>query len=170
MLPAAATAEKIGARFCAVLACPAMHVGVRTDGERIAEIAYLPSCVPLAPARNRLAARAARQLDRYLENPGARFELPLAVVGSAYQRRVWAAISAIPCGRTATYGQLAKALRSAPRAIGQACGANWFPLVIPCHRVVGANDLGGFAHHGEGFHIEIKRWLLRHEHALPGHA
>jgi methylated-DNA-[protein]-cysteine S-methyltransferase len=170
MLPTAVTAQKIAARFCAVLEYPAMRVGIRTDGERIAEIAYLPSSVPLAPPRNRLAERAARQFDRYLEDPEMRFELPLAAVGSAYQRRVWAAIGAIPCGRTATYGQLAKGLRSAPRAIGQACGANWFPLVIPCHRVVGASGLGGFGHHGEGFHIEIKRWLLKHEHALPGHA
>lgn len=170
MLPSATAGERIGARFCAVLACPAMHVGIRTEGERIAEIAYLPTSVPLAPPRNRLAERAARQLDRYLDDPSARFDLPLAAVGTAHQRRVWSAICAIPCGRTATYGQLAKALRSAPRAIGQACGANWFPLVIPCHRVVGANDLGGFGHHGEGFHIEIKRWLLRHERALSGHA
>jgi methylated-DNA-[protein]-cysteine S-methyltransferase len=76
---------------------------------------------------------------------------------------VWEAIAAIPRGRTLTYGQVAKQVRSAPRAVGQACGANWFPLVIPCHRVVGAKSLGGFGHHGEGFHLEIKRWLLAHE-------
>jgi len=170
MAQTAASVVKVAARFCAVLQCPAMHVGVRTEGARIAEIAYLPTSVPLAAPRNRLAERAARQLDRYLDDPDARFELPLAEVGSTYQRRVWDAVSAIPRGRTATYGQIARALRSAPRAIGQACGANWFPLVIPCHRVVGANGLGGFAHHGDGFHLEIKRWLLCHEHALPGHA
>ncbi len=163
----AADLEQVAARFCAVLRCPAMHVGVRTKGDCVAEIAYLPHSVPLVAPRNRLAERAARQVERYLGDPDARFSLPLAETGSAYQRRVWDAISAIPRGRTATYGALAKALRSAPRAIGQACGANWFPLVIPCHRVVGANGLGGFAHHGEGFHLEIKRWLLWHEQAIP---
>jgi methylated-DNA-[protein]-cysteine S-methyltransferase len=152
--------------FDAVVTFPAMHIGVRTQGERIAEIAYLPFSVPALAPRNRLAKRAARQLERYLVDPDSLFDLPLAAVGSDFQRRVWRAISDIPRGRTLSYGQLAKALRSAPRAVGQACGANWFPLVIPCHRVVGASSLGGFAHHGEGFHLEIKRWLLAHEKAI----
>jgi methylated-DNA-[protein]-cysteine S-methyltransferase len=152
--------------FDAVLKFPAMHVGVRTQAGRVAEIAYLPFSVPLAAPANALAERAARQLERYLDDPDVRFDLPLAAVGSAFQRRVWQAICAIPRGRTLTYGQVAKHLRSAPRAVGQACGANWFPLVVPCHRVVAAGGLGGFGHHGEGFHLEIKRWLLAHEKAI----
>lgn len=152
--------------FDAVIEFPVMHVGVRTDAGSVAEIAYLPTSVAtLAPA-NRLAERAARQLEKYIDDPDTRFDLPLAAVGSPFQRRVWSAISAIPRGEVLTYGRIAKSLRSAPRAVGQACGSNWFPVVIPCHRVVGAKDLGGFAHHAEGFHIEIKRWLLRHERAL----
>ena len=152
--------------FDAVVKFPAMHVGLRTQGARLAEIAYLPFSVPLAAPANALAARAARQLERYLADPDFGFSLPLAEVGSAFQRRVWQAICGIPRGRTLTYGQVAKAIRSAPRAVGQACGANWFPLVVPCHRVVGAAGLGGFGHHGEGFHLEIKRWLLAHEKAI----
>ena len=62
-----------------------------------------------------------------------------------------------------TYGEMARLLRSGPRPVGQACGTNYFPLVIPCHRVVAANGLGGFAHHSSGYLIEIKRWLLQHE-------
>ena len=152
--------------FDAVIEFPVMHVGVRTDAGSVAEIAYLPKSVAaLAPA-TRLAERVARQLEKYIDDPDTRFDLPLAAVGTPFQRRVWAAISAIPCGEVLTYGRIAKSLRSAPRAVGQACGANWFPVVIPCHRVVGANDLGGFAHHAEGFHIEIKQWLLRHERVL----
>ena len=151
------------AEFSAVVEFPAMRVGVRTRGEVLAEICYLPrSCALVSPA-NRLAERAARQFERYLEDPDTAFDLPLARVGTAFQRRVWEAIASIPRGRALTYGQLAKGVRSAPRAVGQACGANWFPLVIPCHRVVGANGLGGFGNHGEGFHIDIKRWLLQHE-------
>ena len=152
--------------FDVVVKYPAMHVGVRTARERLAEIAYLPFSVPPAAPANRLAERAARQLERYLADPDWQFDLPLAEAGTPFQRRVWAAIRGIARGRTATYGQIARALRSAPRAVGQACGANWFPLVIPCHRVVGAAGLGGFAHHGEGFHLEIKRWLLAHEKAI----
>ena len=152
--------------FDAVVKFPAMHVGLRTQGVRVAEIAYLPFSVPLAAPANALAARAARQLERYLADPDFGFSLPLAEVGSAFQRRVWQAICGIPRGRTLTYGQVARAIRSAPRAVGQACGANWFPLVVPCHRVVGAAGLGGFGHHGEGFHLEIKRWLLAHEKVI----
>lgn len=154
------------ARFDAVIAFPAMHVGLRTHAGALAEIAYLPKSVGTIAPANRLAERATRQIERYLADPDAPFELPLAAVGTAFQRRVWAAVRSIPRGEVATYGQIARALRSGPRPVGQACGANWFPLVIPCHRVVGANGLGGFAHHGEGFHLEIKRWLLEHEQAL----
>jgi methylated-DNA-[protein]-cysteine S-methyltransferase len=152
--------------FDVVLKFPAMHVGVRTDAGRVAEIAYLPYSVSLLEPRNRLAERAARQFERYLDDPDIRFALPLAEVGSPFQRRVWDAICKVPRGRTLTYGQVARSLRSAPRAVGQACGANWFPLVIPCHRVVAAGGLGGFGHHGAGFHLEIKRWLLAHEKAI----
>ncbi|MEK6246032.1 MAG: methylated-DNA--[protein]-cysteine S-methyltransferase [Pseudomonadota bacterium] len=152
-------------RFDLVHAFPAMHVGVRIDAARLAEICYLPRSIPLAEPANRLAERAARQFEKYLADPDHRFNLPLAEVGTPFQRRVWDAICRIPRGRTLTYGQVAKHIRSAPRAVGQACGNNWFPLVVPCHRVVGSNGIGGFGHHGEGFHIEIKRWLLSHEKA-----
>lgn len=77
-----------------------------------------------------------------------------------------AAIAAIPRGRTATYGELATSLGSAPRAVGQACGANPFPLIVPCHRVTSAAGLGGFANAREGWLLEVKRWLLAFEGAL----
>jgi methylated-DNA-[protein]-cysteine S-methyltransferase len=153
-------------RFHGVFEFPAMHVGVRTEADKLAEIVYLPFSVPLAKPANRLAERCARQFERYLADADFRFDLPLAEVVTRFQRAVWQAICGITRGRTLTYGQVAKHVRSAPRAVGQACGSNWFPLVIPCHRVVGSGGIGGFAHHGEGFHIEIKRWLLRHEKAL----
>lgn len=72
-------------------------------------------------------------------------------------------IHAIPRGAVLTYGEVARRIASAPRAVGQACGANWFPLVIPCHRVTASGGLGGFARHDGGFHQEVKRWLLAHE-------
>jgi len=156
---------KVGGRFDAVMAFPAMRVGVRTQGETIGEIRYLPSAAALVAPGNPLAERAVRQIERYMEDPDFRFELPLAEAGTPFQRRVWEAIRAIARGHTLTYGEMARALRSVPRAVGQACGANPFPLVVPCHRVVGAKSVGGFAHHGAGFHIEIKQWLLQHEHA-----
>jgi methylated-DNA-[protein]-cysteine S-methyltransferase len=94
--------------------------------------------------------------------------LPTAPAGSPFQRRVWQAISAIPSGRTRTYGEIAAELGSAPRAVGGACRANPYPLLVPCHRVIGAAGLGGFAGDASGRLIAIKRWLLAHEGvALP---
>ena len=118
-----------------------------------------------APA-NALAERAARQLERYREDPDAKFDLPLLIEGSPLQRRVWDAMCAIPRGRTRTYGELARELGSVDaRAIGQACGDNRLPIVIPCHRVVAADGIGGFGHSTGGYLLEAKRWLLMHEAA-----
>lgn len=155
-----------GDAFQACLPTPFCVVGVRTEAGCVAEIVYLPAATPaLAPA-DRVAERACRQVERYLDDPRFRWNLPLQRAGTAFQRRVWSKIAAIGPGRTRSYGQLAKELDSAPRAVGQACGGNPFPLVIPCHRVVAAGGLGGFAHHAGGFHVAVKRWLLRHEGAL----
>ncbi len=151
------------ARFQAKLDTPFGLVGVRTEGAVLAEIVYLPrSAGTLAPA-NALAERACAQIEKYAADPGYRFKLPLKQVGTAFQRRVWDRIAAIPCGETMCYGDIARMLKSAPRAVGQACGTNYFPLVIPCHRVVAANGLGGFAHTSSGYLLEVKRWLLTHE-------
>ena len=150
-------------RFQAKLDTPFALVGVRTEGDVLAEIVYLPrSAGPMAPA-NALAEQACLQIEKYAADPEFRFELPLKPVGTAFQRRVWEQISAIPLGQTRSYGELARALKSAPRPVGQACGTNYFPLVIPCHRVVAAGGLGGFAHASSGYLLEVKRSLLAHE-------
>jgi methylated-DNA-[protein]-cysteine S-methyltransferase len=83
--------------------------------------------------------------------------------GTSFQKKVWDEISKIPKGNTLEYGQIAKILSSSPRAVGQACGSNPIPLVIPCHRVVSKSGLGGFMHHSDGSPISVKKWLLSHE-------
>ena len=151
----------------AVIAFPKMKVGVVTREERVAGIRYLPPETPTKDPENALAEWAARQIERYREDPDARFELPLLVEGTEFQRSVWDAMCAIPRGRTLTYGELARKLGGdgvdVPRAVGQACGDNKLPIVIPCHRVVAASGIGGFAHSTGGFLLEAKRWLLMHE-------
>lgn len=154
--------------FQAVVAAPGFCLGVQCSEEEVIEIHFLEPRPEVAPT-NALAAETVRQLKAYLADPAFEFGLPLRPSGTTFQRRVWERISAIPCGVTRTYGDVAGDLRNAPRAVGQACGANPFPLVVPCHRVVGANaGLGGFARHGGGFLLDIKRWLLAHEGCLPG--
>jgi methylated-DNA-[protein]-cysteine S-methyltransferase len=151
--------------FSAIVEAPFGAIGVRTAAGALIELVYLPATFDEKEPADKLAEQVAGQIGRYLENPDFRFDLPLSPVGSDFQRRVWQAISAIPRGSVLTYGGVAKLIRSAPRAVGQACGANWFPLIIPCHRVTGAAGLGGFAHQDDetGFHLGVKRWLLRHE-------
>ena len=149
--------------FDVVVAFPKMKVAVKTRGDRVAEIAYLPPSVPGIEAKNPLAERAARQLERYREDPDAQFDLPLAIEGTPFQRSLWDALRRIPRGKTLTYGALARRLGAPARAIGQACGDNRLPILIPCHRVVASNGIGGFAHATSGYLIEAKRWLLAHE-------
>ncbi len=149
--------------FQAKLDTPFALIGVRTEGAALAAIVYLPrSAGAMAPA-NELAERACAQIEKYVDDPGYRFDLPLKQVGTAFQHRVWDLIALIPGGETRRYGDLARVLGSAPRAVGQACGTNYFPLVIPCHRVVAASGLGGFAHASGGYLVEVKRLLLLHE-------
>jgi methylated-DNA-[protein]-cysteine S-methyltransferase len=149
--------------FDVVVDFPKFKVGVATRDERVIEIRYLPNSVSILSPRNTLAEQAARQLEHYREDPDATFDLPVRIEGSALQRRVWDAMCAIPRGHTRTYGELAHELGADPRAIGQACGDNRVPIVIPCHRVVAADGIGGFGHSTGGYLLEAKRWLLAHE-------
>jgi len=140
-----------------------MKVAVATREGRVVGIRYLPPSAADVPPLNELAERAARQLERYRDDPDARFDLPLLIEGSEFQRRVWDAMCEIPRGRTLTYGEMARKLGGEARAVGQACGDNRLPIVIPCHRVVAADGIGGFSHSTGGYLIEAKRWLLMHE-------
>lgn len=152
-------------RYQAIVAAPGFCLGVRCDDRLITGIDFLEPCDALAP-RSPPAAAAARQLSAWLADPSFVFSLPLAPAGTLFQQRVWAGIAAIPRGTTRSYGELAKALASSPRAVGNACGANPYPVVVPCHRVVAAGGgLGGFARRRGGFLLEVKRWLLAHERA-----
>jgi methylated-DNA-[protein]-cysteine S-methyltransferase len=158
---------RLSGSFQAKLPAPFGALGVRTSQGRLAEIVFLrPGSAALSP-RDGVAERACEQLEAYLADPEFRFDLPLAAGGTPFQRRVWSKISAIRPGRTRSYGEIAREIDSAPRAVGQACGANPLPLVVPCHRVLAAGGIGGFAHREGGFHLSVKHWLLAHEGATP---
>ena len=153
--------------FQAKLKTPFALLGIRAEDDRIVEIVFLRRDGEALAPETRIAERACAQIERYVDDPEFRFDLPLASHGTPFQRRVWRKIAAIGPGRTRSYGELARDLGSAPRAVGQACGANPLPLVVPCHRVLAAGGIGGFAHHEGGFHLSVKRWLLAHEGAAP---
>ncbi len=104
---------------------------------------------------------ARSELGEYFAGTRTTFELPLHAAGSPFQQRVWAALVQIPCGKTTSYGALAASLGSptASRAVGMANGQNPISVVVPCHRVIGAN--GSLTGYGGG--LPAKQWLLAHE-------
>ena len=160
-----ASSSSIPEPFDARLPTPFAVVGIRTRGEMLTGIEYLPQGVALLAPTNRLAAKACRQIERYVDDPDFPFDLPYEFVGTDFQCRVWRVICSIPRGRTLTYLDIARRLESAPRPVGRACGANRLPLVIPCHRVVSSHGVGGFMNARGGAPLEIKKWLLCHEGA-----
>jgi methylated-DNA-[protein]-cysteine S-methyltransferase len=160
-LERAAPGELFDARF----ATPFAVLGIRAAGDLVTRIEYLPRGVATLAPINKLAARVCRQIEKYVDDPEFRFDLPFEFRGTAFQQCVWRAISAIPAGKTLTYLAVAHQLNSAARPVGGACGANRLPLLIPCHRVVASGGIGGFMHASGGEPIQIKQWLLRHENA-----
>jgi methylated-DNA-[protein]-cysteine S-methyltransferase len=108
--------------------------------------------------------RARDQLQAYFDGELTRFDLPLAPAGSAYRQRVWAALRAIPHGQTRSYVDITRVAGGSPRSVGGASGANPIPIVIPCHRVLATNGLGGYSG-GDG--LATKRFLLSLEGGLP---
>jgi O-6-methylguanine DNA methyltransferase len=109
--------------------------------------------------------RARDQIEAYFDGTLKRFDLPLAPRGTPFQQKVWQALSRIPFGATRTYGDLARELGTAPRALGGACGRNPLPILIPCHRVLAGNRaIGGYSGM-DG--VDTKRFLLKLEGALP---
>jgi len=109
-----------------------------------------------------LLAEAVKQLKAYFDNELEAFDLPLAPRGTDFQQQVYEAMKRIPLGDTTTYGTIAKELGVPPQPVGQACGSNPIPIIIPCHRVLAAEGLGGFSGAGG---VETKVQLLRHEGA-----
>lgn len=163
MRPSRPSAPATATELAAVLQTPFGAFGIRTAADAIDELVFLPPDTPPRAPASALAERAARQIEAWLADPDQPFDLPLAARGTTFQRRVWEAICAVPRGQVSTYGTLAAQLGSAARAVGQACGANPFPLIVPCHRVVSASGIGGFDGATGGFLLDAKRWLLAHE-------
>lgn len=151
------------APYAAIVSAPGFSLGIHCTEDEITGIEFLEPRAEVAPT-SLLAMEAVRQLRAWLKDSRHTFSLPLAPQGTPFQRKVWAGIAAIPTGQTRQYGELAAAIGTGPRAVGNACGANHYPVVIPCHRVVAANHgLGGFARQRGGFLLDVKRWLLDHE-------
>lgn len=148
----------------ALVDTPLGPIGLSWEGETLTGVELEPDSAQGAAGAVPPEA-VTRQLAHYFAHGQETFNLPLALTGTEFQRRVWSLMRAIPAGETRTYGSIASELGSAARAVGQACRANPLPIIVPCHRVVAAKGLGGFAGDTSGRKLEVKRWLLRHEGA-----
>jgi methylated-DNA-[protein]-cysteine S-methyltransferase len=155
------TKNKFPLQYDAVIAAPFGAVGIAVQGLQVT-IELLPQKHSLKPADHKIVGQVAKQIEAYLGDAHSDFNLPLIHRGTPFQRRVWDAISAIPCGEALTYSEVAEKIGSGARAVANACGANNLPLVVPCHRVVAKNGLGGFMQ-GNKNGLKIKAWLLKHE-------
>ena len=155
--------------FEAIHPVPFAVLGIRTNGKAVTGVRYLSGDVAPSPPKSSLAREVVRQIECYLVEPDYVFDLPLEIDGSEFRKRVWKVMCEIPAGKTMTYGEVAERVGSAPRAVGGACGDNQIPLIIPCHRIVARNGIGGFMHTTGDIELGIKRWLLAHElGTVPG--
>ena len=149
--------------YDAVLPAPMCRLGARFTGDALTRLDFLPSDVEVSSRIDSRARQLSGQLDAYWQDPCHVFDLLYVPLGTPFQLRVWHALMRIPAGRPMTYGNLARRLGTAARAVGQACGANPLPILIPCHRVVAVRGLGGFMHADSGMPLDVKTSLLAHE-------
>lgn len=149
--------------YDAVIRTSIGFVGIRLNGESVRELKFMADDARLREPRNAMARRTVNAIRRYFEKADNPVGVDLDLQGTDFQRRVWKALRAIPCGQVMTYGALAERLGSGARAVGNACRCNPVPILVPCHRVLARNGLGGFAGDKSGRLMEIKRRLLAHE-------
>lgn len=144
----------------ATIDTPVGPVAIGWEGDALTRVDLEPNG---ANCGVELPQAIADQLDAYFLDGSYQFDLPIDLQGTLFQRRVWQALRKIEPGHARTYGDLARELGTSPRALGGACRANPCPIVVPCHRIVAANGLGGFAGDTSGRKLAVKRWLLGHE-------
>jgi len=149
--------------YQAKLSVPFGVLGIRCSDGALTGIDFLPPGTTLQPPGSAFAQQVCEQLSAYLSDPDFCFKIPVKLDGTVHQNKVWKEMKNIPRGETRSYGELAVKLNSCAQAVGQACGANPIPIIVPCHRVVGRSGPGGFMRHARGKPLEIKRWLLAHE-------
>jgi methylated-DNA-[protein]-cysteine S-methyltransferase len=153
--------------FQAIIQSPLGHIQIRTNQQHLLKLEFVEPCQLIAP-QTELIERLVSQLKQYFADPQLNFNqlwlnLSSTHQGTDFQNRVWQALTEIPLGQVLTYGQLAKKLNTSARAIGNACRHNPTPIIVPCHRIVSATGLGGFAGQTQGRLTEVKTWLLKHE-------
>jgi methylated-DNA-[protein]-cysteine S-methyltransferase len=150
-------------KFQFVVDSPIGPLGINISRDRVNEVGFLDRRSRPFASDAPFASEVTRQLDDYFKDGSLEFSLPLHLRGTDFQIRVWQLLIMIKPGEVRSYGDIADKLHTSPRAVGNACRANPAPIIVPCHRVVSANGIGGFAGTTKGKRIDVKRWLLKHE-------
>lgn len=146
-----------------MIGSPLGNLFITLDGDKVVQLEYGTRRASSRETLSSDARRVCNQIAAYFRQPQYRFDLAVEMRGTVFQKRVWQILTRIPPGKTRTYGQIAAQLCSSARAVGNACRQNPIPLIVPCHRVVAQNGLGGFSGKTSGRPIQWKRWLLEHE-------
>ena len=149
--------------FDYILPSPVGNLGLDLTDRGILFLSYTSSKRKLKVPRSGLAAEVYQQLLEYFNLHRTQFDLPLDGQGTKFQKAVWRELSKISFGRSLTYSDVAKKLRSGPRAVGNACRNNPISIIVPCHRVVSKSGIGGYSGKVIGNPIKRKNWLLHHE-------
>ncbi len=158
--------------FDVVLKTAIGNLGLQFSEDKLSRLHYLEqSIVPLPFAKySNNVRKIASRIEAYFHEPACLKDLEVSLIGTPFQKKVWRALREIPLGQTLTYGDLAKRLKTSARAVGMGCRSNPIALVVPCHRIVAANNVGGFCGQTQGSKITIKEWLLAHESPASGKA
>jgi len=157
-------------KYDACLKTPFANLGLRFKEGILVGIDYVKSDLNIKPVSEEAKQLCQQIKNYYSKRPaGNSFNVQLKASGTHFQKRVWSALQKIPSGTVVTYGDLAKRLKTSPRAVGNACRKNPISVVIPCHRVVSKTGLGGYSGKTAGESLRIKEWLLKHERAISGH-
>ena len=137
-------------------------IGLQFADSKLIKVDYLNKKIQQAPTI-KLAETVKNKIEKYLESKLKNFNIDVQLNVTAFQKKVLRQLLLIPYGETRTYGEIAKILKTSPRAVGNACRNNPVPIIIPCHRVVAANGIGGYAGATDGGLLDIKYRLLHLE-------
>jgi len=147
-----------------IIKTPIGKIAVDYQDDFVTEVQQVADQVRAVSKKGPFAVEIQKQITAYFSGDLKEFNLPfLFKQGTDYQLKVWDQIRKISFGSTKTYGEIAKKIKSGPRAVGNACRRNRLLLLVPCHRVVGATGLGGFMGDTDGSLVRRKQWLLEHE-------
>jgi methylated-DNA-[protein]-cysteine S-methyltransferase len=142
------------------------HLSVEFDGATLVSIVLSEINEVLAksaPSDDPLLFQLAQQIQLYQQNPSHQFQLTTELQGTDFQKRVWNHLLTIPAGQVKTYGQVSDRVGGSAIAVGQALKRNPIPVIFPCHRVVAKGGIGGFSGSRDGWQLQFKKELLKHE-------